>query len=287
MVLEIKKETRIDPRTSIGSVMLAVKNLEETAGFYQNAIGLEILKTEEDQISLGVDGSILVELIHRPDGQAYPMRPGLYHMAILVPSRQDLGHWLEHFTKQGLRLTGVADHLVSEALYLSDPEGNGIEIYRDRPREDWTYVDGELVMDTLALDLYPLLEDAHKRPFSGMAEGTKIGHVHLQVNNLQETTAYYRDVVGFDLTTGIPAASFVSAGGYHHHIGLNTWRSLHAEKRPDDALGLVGYQIVLPDEDALNAHLSTLEERGEEIDRSRAYPQVTDPSGNNIQLVSN
>ncbi|HKJ27848.1 MAG TPA: VOC family protein [Anaerolineales bacterium] len=286
MVLDMDQKTKINPKTTVGAVLLGVRDFEQMTEFYRNVIGLDVLDRSTSRVSLGIDSSPLVVLEHRPDGQAYPMAPGLFHLAILMPSRQDLGHWLEHFSQLGHRLSGVGDHLVSEALYLNDPEGNGIEIYRDRPRQDWQYdEDGGLQMDTLAIDVYALLEDAHRGPFNGMPKGTKMGHVHLQVNELQAATAFYRDVVGFDMVTRMPSASFLSAGGYHHHLGMNTWRSRNAEPRPVDALGLIAYQVVLPDEDALKTHLSEVEARGGQIDTNREFPQITDPSGNVVQFI--
>lgn len=286
MVLEINTEERIDPKSTVGAVILAVRDLEETTAFYRNVIGLDLQGEQSGRVELGVDNNPLVILEHRPDGRQFPLSPGLFHMAILVPSRQDLGHWLEHCTRQGHRLSGVGDHIVSEALYLSDPEGNGIEIYRDRPLQEWQYADGELVMDTLAVDLHSLLEEAYDKPFRGMPEGTKMGHVHLQVNDLQQARRFYRDVVGFDVMTGMPSASFLSAGGYHHHLGMNTWRSRGVEARPEDALGLIAYQVVLPDEEALKTHLSAMENRGAEIETQNGTAYLIDPSGNKILFVS-
>ena len=285
MMTEMKQAIKIDPRTTVGAVTLGVRDIEKTTQFYNQAIGLDILDTETKQVRLGVDGTPLVILEHRPDGKAYPMAPGLYHLALLLPSRGALGQWLEQYSKKGYRLTGVADHLVSEALYLDDSEGNGIEIYRDRPREDWTYRNGELVMDTLALDMYALLEDGLDAEFTGMLEGTKMGHVHLKVNDLMQTEDFYRDVVGFDVTTGIPSARFLSAGGYHHHIGMNTWQSKGAKPRPKDALGLIAYQVILPDKAALDAHLEALSESGIQVDQTGEFPQLTDPSGNVLQFA--
>ena len=285
-MLDTKQELRIDPRTTVGAVTLGVQDLTETTRFYNEAIGLDVISLEDRQVRLGVDEQTLVVLEHRPDGRAYHNAPGLYHLALLLPSRADLGLWLDQYSRKGLRLTGVADHLVSEALYLNDPEGNGIEIYRDRPREDWPHRDGELLMDTLALDVYKLLEDAAKTEFNGMSEGTKMGHIHLKVNDLPRAQAFYQDVVGFDFMLGMPTAGFMSAGGYHHHLGMNTWHSLNVQPRPKDALGLISYQIVLPDAEAFDGHLANLEKRGAQIDLTGEHPQLVDPSGNVIEFVS-
>ena len=191
----------------------------------------------------------VVELVGDPDA---PPRPrgtsGLFHLAILVPGRPDLARALQRVAEAGWRLTGASDHLVSEALYLSDPEGNGIELYRDRPREQWPVRDGVLQMDTLPLDLDGVLGELRREDASaGMPPGTRIGHVHLNVGDLAAAEAFYSGALGFDVTVrGYPGALFVSAGGYHHHLGLNTWAGEGVPPPPSGSRGLREFEIVLP-----------------------------------------
>lgn len=283
--MQTKEKAYIDPGATVGAVTLGVHDLGATTHFYHDVIGLDLLSEQPNSSMLGVDNQPLVILEHRPNGQAFPASPGLFHLAILVPSREDLGSWLKHFTMLGYRLDGVGDHIVSEALYLSDPEGNGIEIYRDRPREEWQYNNGQLIMDTLPVDIYSLIGNAYQAEFAGMPIGTKMGHIHLQVNDLIAASEFYRNVIGFDLMAELPSANFLSAGGYHHHIGMNVWRSHRASPRPEGSLGLVAFQVMLPDQNALFVQLSRMEELGANISRNRDYPQLVDPSGNVIQFV--
>ncbi len=191
------------------------------------------------------------------DGSAPPRDPrqtGLYHFAILVPTRRDLAVALVRLAQGGWQLDGASDHLVSEALYLSDPDGNGIEIYRDRPRAEWRRgPDGQLSMATLPLDLDDLLGELQTAPVdpvgdAQMPDGTRIGHVHLQVAELEQTEAFYAGVLGFDvMVRGYPGALFVAAGGYHHHVGLNTWHSRGGSTPPSGGIGLRAYELKLGD----------------------------------------
>ncbi len=192
-------------------------------------------------------------------------------------------------TAAGHRFTGASDHLVSEALYLDDPEGNGIEIYRDRPREEWTRSDGQLQMATLPLDLDGVLASAPAGDAGdGMAAGTRIGHVHLQVASIPAAEAFYSDGLGFEPTVrGYPGALFVSAGGYHHHVGLNTWAGEGAPAPPPGARGLRSFTIVLPDEAALAATVAAVSAAGRRGGRATtAGAVVADPSGNRAVLTT-
>jgi catechol 2,3-dioxygenase len=212
-----------------------------------------------------------------------PPRPrpstGLFHLAVLVPTRADLAVALRRVAAAGGRLSGASDHLVSEALYLDDPEGNGIEIYRDRPRNEWRRSGGELEMATLPLDLDGVLAAAPRESDGEhVPEGTRIGHVHLEVSALAPVEDFYAGVLGLDVTVrGYPGALFVSAGGYHHHVGLNTWQGAGAPPPPPGALGLDRFELLLPD----TAERDVLAERVGARDGI-----VTDPSGNSVMLAA-
>jgi catechol 2,3-dioxygenase len=280
----------IDPSTSLGPVALTVADLDAQAAFYHEAIGLREISRAGDAVDLGAPGSDapLVTLVGRADAPRRPPRTtGLFHLAFLVPSRAELGRAVRRVAATGHPFTGASDHLVSEALYLDDPEGNGIEIYRDRAHEEWSYADGQLQMATLPLDLDGVLESASAGgPGDGLDPATRIGHVHLQVASLPEAEAFYVDALGFEPTVrGYPGALFVSAGGYHHHLGLNTWAGQGAPAPPSGARGLRSFTIVLPDEAALEATLEAAAAAGLEPDGSDTGAVVTDPSGNRALLT--
>ena len=282
----------IDPGTSLGPVRLTVADSEGMRDFYRDAIGLSVLQPEDGIVRLGTEGEsgeAIVELAGDPDA---PPRPrgtsGLFHLAILVPRRADLARALQRVAEAGWRLSGASDHLVSEALYLSDPEGNGIELYRDRPREEWPIRDGVLQMDTLPLDLDGVLGELRREDAeSGMPDGTRIGHVHLNVGDLAAAEAFYSGALGFDVTVrGYPGALFVSAGGYHHHLGLNTWAGEGALAAPQGSRGLRQFEIVLPRGEALAAEVDRLHEAGFEPAEDEGGTLVTDPSGNRVLLTA-
>jgi catechol 2,3-dioxygenase len=278
----------IPPDTSLGYVRLGVADLDRARDFYERTIGLRTLDSNGEAVRLGVAGSEqpLVELAGRPDAPARPPRStGLYHLALLVPSRPELARSLQRVAEAGWRLTGASDHLVSEALYLSDPEGNGIEIYRDRPREEWSYENGDIQMATVPLDLEGLLGELPDGTDEGMAPGTRLGHVHLQVAELGSAEEFYARALDFDVTVrAYPGALFVSAGGYHHHIGMNTWESAGGVTPPPGARGLDWFQVLLPDQAALSREAERLESSGAAVESRDEGVLAADPSGNRVLL---
>lgn len=281
----------IDPATSLGAVELTVAALDAQVTFYEDAIGLREIRRDGDIVELGVPGgdTALVTLVGRPEAPPRPPRTtGLFHLAFLVPSRADLARSLQRVTDAGYGFTGASDHLVSEALYLDDPEGNGIEIYRDCPREEWTYAGGQLQMATLPLDVDGVLAGAAAgETGDGIAAGARIGHVHLQVAAIPAAEAFYVGVLGLEPTVrGYPGALFVAAGGYHHHVGLNTWAGQGIPAPPEGARGLRRFTIVLPDEAALEDVLEAAAAAGFEATDEGGRTVVTDPSGNRAALVS-
>ncbi len=246
-------QTGIDPATEIGWTALTISDLERSLQFYIEVLGFSILERREHNAVLGAGVDPLLILAEQRGALPKPARTtGLYHFAILVPSRRDLARSLRQLTMTRYPLDGYADHLVSEALYLSDPDGNGIEIYRDRPRNEWQWHDGMVQMASDPIDLAGLLTEAERdgQPWDGLPAGTRIGHIHLQVADIQQAEVFYHSVLGFDVVARWPGALFVSAGGYHHHLGLNTWQSRNAPPPPANAAGLRAFTIVVPTEAA-------------------------------------
>jgi catechol 2,3-dioxygenase len=274
----------------MGPVRLRVGDLDRSGAFYARAIGLRELAREGSEALLGTgDGRVLVELEGDADAPARPPRTtGLFHLAILVPTRADLAVALRRVADAGWSFTGASDHLVSEALYLDDPEGNGIEIYRDRPRDEWRRgADGELEMGTFALDLQGVLAAASEgTPDEGMPDGTTMGHVHLQVRDVSDAEAFYDGVLGFQtMVRGYPGALFVAAGGYHHHLGLNTWGTRDAPPPPAGARGLDRFRIDLPTPADLDAVAGRLTDAGHDIAPEADGLRAIDPSGNRLALA--
>jgi catechol 2,3-dioxygenase len=283
--------------TSLGAVSLTVSDLAGSRAFYERALGLRATELDDGGLMLGgPESQPLVEL--HGDASAPPLdrrATGLFHLAILLPSRRHLAQALVRLAQARWPLDGASDHLVSEALYLSDPDGNGIEIYRDRPRSEWRYEDGTLQMSTLPLDLHDLLgeldlagaEPGTLPPVPAAVPGaTTIGHVHLQVSEIPEAEAFYAGVLGFDVVVrGYPGALFVSAGGYHHHIGLNTWHSAGRGAPAPGAVGLRRFEVVLPSAAELERVVARVDGAGLPVVPEPAGGLVVrDPSGNGVLL---
>jgi catechol 2,3-dioxygenase len=282
-------DVSIHPDTAIGTVRLTVSDLGRARSFYEHALGLQAAELDDGAIALGASGQrSLIELRGDSSAPALNRRAtGLYHLAILVPTRLDLALAIQRLSEARWPLDGASDHLVSEALYLSDPDGNGIEIYRDRPREQWPRTAGRLEMATLPLDLQALVGElsASSARQQTVAHGTVMGHVHLQVADLAQAEAFYHGLLGFDVTVrGYPGALFVSAGGYHHHIGLNTWHSAGASPPAPGSVGLRSFAVQLPHAEGLDRILARIRQAGVEIESSPAGAVVRDPSGNAVLL---
>jgi catechol 2,3-dioxygenase len=224
--------------TEIARVVLTVQDLPRVADFYRRTLGLQDISGTADRIALGVEGRVLLDLIgDRAARPADRRSAGLFHTAFLMPSRAALARWLVHAAGVGVRLEGASDHLVSEAIYLADPEGNGIEVYADRPRDLWYGADGAIRMATERLDLDALARAADA-PWSGAPGGMVVGHVHLQVGTVPEAEAFYADRLGLSVMARYPGAAFLGSGGYHHHIATNVWNSRGAGVRDGGATGL-------------------------------------------------
>jgi catechol 2,3-dioxygenase len=274
---------------TLGAVRLNVADLDHARRFYEEVIGLRTLDRAADLVRLGVDGrAALVELVDRSGAPGRPSgTTGLFHLAILLPNRADLARALRRVASAGWRLTGASDHLVSEALYLGDPEGNGIEIYRDRPRGEWRYVEGQLQMDTSPLDLDSVLGEigAANVEADGMPTETRIGHVHLNVAELSAAEHFYRNLLGFEVTVrGYPGALFFATGGYHHQIGVNTWAGAGAAPPPPGSLGLEWFEIALSGAAELEQASQRLRDAKVDVQPHGDGLRVADPFGNVILL---
>jgi catechol 2,3-dioxygenase len=278
----------LSPSTTVGAVQLTVSDLEQSLRYYRTSIGLDLHEQGGGRASLGAGGRELLVIVEHAGARPVPGATGLYHFALLVPERVDLARWLAHAGRDRVPLVGLSDHFVSEALYLSDPDRHGIEIYCDRPREVW---EGQVAsrLTTMPLDvdsLFGELDDPVAEPFDGLAAGTRMGHVHLKVASIPESVAFYRDVLGFGLMAQLGGqAAFLSAGGYHHHLGANTWESAHGAAPPPGAAALRHATIVLPDADERDRAVARLEHAGAAVRDVDDRPLVADPSGNTLVLA--
>ena len=294
---ELEAETpaglaEISPLTTLGPVHLTVANLDRSLDYYLTSIGLEVVGKGHGRCSLGSGARELLVLVEEPGAKSAAGYTGLYHFALLVPQRVDLARWLAHAARERLPLVGLSDHFVSEAIYLTDPDGHGIEIYWDRPREHW---EGQVRkrMTTLPLDVPSLMREIASDVgtpapaiFTGLPPGTSMGHVHLKVADIAKTVAFYRDVLGFALMAQLgPQAAFLSAGGYHHHLGANIWESAGAPPPPAGTTALRHVTIVLPNRAERDAVSARLKASGHPANESGAGLLVQDPAGNSIVLV--
>jgi catechol 2,3-dioxygenase len=293
MVLEPKESDtagaaavdEIPAGTRLGAVHLTVADLDRSVEYYEREIGLALRERDHGQAALGTGGEDLLVLVEEPGAKPADGFSGLYHFALLVPDRTDLARWLAHAARDRVQLVGMSDHFVSEALYLRDPDHHGIEIYADRSRELW---EGQVWqrMTSLPLDtddLVSVLDDPTSTPFDELPRGTVMGHVHLCVAEIAPTVAFYGDALGFALMAQLGAhAAFLSAGGYHHHIGANTWESAGAGQAPAGYASLRHATVVLPSADTRDA---LVERAGRAVEAIDGSPVVRDPSGNRLALA--
>src|ERR671927_1595042 len=262
------REMALPAETRMGPVHLTVADLERSLDYYRRVVGLDILEQGAGRASLGANSTELLVLVEEPGARPDDGHTGLYHFALLVPTRADLGRWLAHAARRRVALTGLSDHDVSEAIYLRDPDWHGIEIYADRPRELWEGQVGRR-MTTEPLDVKSLLDEAGASAFEGLPAGTVMGHVHLKVAGIPETVGFYRDVLGFDLVVErVPQAAFLSAGGYHHHLGANTWESAGASPPPEGSAALRHATVVLPSLEARDEAVRRVAEAGQEAEET-------------------
>lgn len=277
----------IHPDTILGRVRMAVSDLDQSLLFYQNALGLRLRERRGDTAFLGAGGDDIVVLEQIANAQTPARATGLYHVAIRVPSRHALAQSLKNFVETETPLGGFADHLVSEAIYLDDPDGNGIEVYHDRPRNEWYDARGKIKMATDPLDVKGLLGELNGNGagWQGMERGTQVGHMHLKVASIPDSKEFYCGVLGFDFVMGYgPSAMFVSAGGYHHHIGMNTWESAGAPPPPPNSIGLRDFVVQLPSRAELDAVVARVQHAGITLTETQDGALVRDPAQNQIVL---
>jgi catechol 2,3-dioxygenase len=271
----------------VGQAHLVVADLDMVGSYYQQVLGLERLEDSASGVVLGAGGKPLLTLTTRSDAARAPGNAaGLFHNAFLMPSSEELAHWLAHAAHLGIRFDGASDHLVSEAIYLTDPEGNGIEVYRDRHPSEWTYnADGTVKMATNRLDLQALYDTAPKSVWAGMAPDAAIGHIHLQVGNVPEADRFYEGVLGLKKMASYPGASFFASGAYHHHVAANVWNSRNATARSGAMTGLQDYALAFNDQQMLAGILATLDAQEIKVDRTAEGYRLLDPWGIGITLV--
>ena len=276
----------IDPATSVGDVHLTIPDLTRSVRFYESHLGFLVHRRDDRTAWLGAGGPDLLVLSQSETAPRVRGTTGLYHFAILVPTRPDLARALRRLVDTGTVMQGAADHGVSEALYLADPDGNGIEIYRDRPRAEWPYAGGHLRMGADPIDLDELLAEKTEHEDSApLASGTVIGHVHLHVSRLDDAERFYVGALGFELMQRYgPSALFVSAGGYHHHIGLNTWAGVGAPPPPPGAIGLRHFLVRLPTTAAVEAVAARARAAGAPTEIIDGGFLIRDPAGNALKL---
>lgn len=282
----------------VGSPVLRVRDINKIVMFYETKLGLQIKRRHQDDYGNAIyelgfvhidypEGSLL-QLHHDPNAKnASPHSAGLFHFAILVPNRESLASTYLALKNSGVYYDGFADHLVSESLYLRDPENNGIEIYRDRPARDWPRdSEGNIMMDTLPLNLQSIAAEMDRLESENPVAfpiGARIGHMHLKVTNLERSIKFYHKILGFDITVDWRSmgAAFLSAGGYHHHIGMNTWHSTNRKVHSNDVLGLENFTITVPDISSFNRIRDLLKQKEQKSNGNQLM--VSDPDG--IQIV--
>lgn len=280
---------RLPPATRLGRVRLQVADLERSIRFYGEILGLVRLESDTREVPqravLGTGREPLIELVERPGARpvAPQSRLGLYHVAILLPDRRDLGRFVRHAAEKGIRL-GMADHVVSEAVYLSDPDGLGLEVYADRPRDQWARNGAEIRMATDPLDVRSLTEPAGSESWSAAPAGTTIGHVHLHVGDIGRAAAFYHEALGLDkIVWSYPGALFLSAGGYHHHLGTNVW-ARGAQPAGEDDARLLEWTIVLPTQEHVDEAHGSVEDAGFDVRTNGETWTAADPWGTRVRV---
>lgn len=271
----------------LGPVTLSVADAERSMTFYRDLVGLRELSRAGSLVTLGAGGQPVVRLAETPGARPAPTRSsGLFHTAILFPNRAALARVVRHIAENDYAFSGASDHLVSEALYLDDPDGHGVELYRDRPSAEWPRLGGAIEMATLPLDVPDLLRDA-TRDFDGAPEGTRVGHVHLKVSDLAQAEAFYTNVVGFGVTARYgDSATFLAAGGYHHHLGTNIWQSRGAPPAPEGHVRLREIVVEVPGIADVDAFAQRTARAGMTVAREERRVTLADPWNHSVVVTA-
>ncbi|WEK54055.1 MAG: VOC family protein [Candidatus Cohnella colombiensis] len=274
------------PNVYVSEVGIKVMDLERSIKFYESIIGLRVLEQSAGKAVLTADGKLPLVTLEQP-ADIIPLQgrhSGLYHFALLMPTRADLGVFLQHLVQTNYRF-GAGDHLVSEALYITDPDGNGIEVYIDRPHEEWAWKLGKVEMATLQIDANAIVAAGGNTPWTGMPAGTIMGHIHLHVGDTEKAEQFYKEAFHFETVAYYPQAAFMSTGGYHHHIAVNTWQGVGAPTPPRNMVGLIAYTMVFPDTATRQGAVERIGQMGVSISEEAGNYLTQDPSGNQIRLV--
>lgn len=288
---EPARNGRLPDATRLGEVRLQIADLERSLEYYEHVLGLRVVERAAGRAALAAygDDRVLVELNEQRGAKPAPRngRLGLYHFAILLPDRASLGRFVRHLSESGIG-AGAGDHLVSEAFYLSDPDGLGIEVYADRPRATWQRAGRQLVMATDPVDIESVIAAAGDTAWEGMPAGTVMGHVHLHVGGIDEASRFYSDGIGFDrIVWSYPGALFMSAGGYHHHLGTNTWAGAHAKPASEDEARLLEWTIIVPGSADVQEIADRLAAGSHTVERSTRGDLLTrDPWNTAVRVVA-
>ena len=282
-------EFSLPDATRIGRVRLQVSGIERSIEYYERVLGMRVISREGSTARLGAhdDDRVLIELVEKPGARPVPRRGllGLYHFAVLLPDRASLGRFVAHLDEIGVH-AGMSDHLVSEAIYLTDPDGLGIEVYADRPRDTWRIADRQLQMATKPLDVDSLLAAAQGKKWDGLPSGTVIGHVHFFVGDIDRASTFYHSGLGLDkIVWNYPGALFLSAGGYHHHVGVNTWAA-GASPATDDDARLVEWELIVPGASAVQAAAASIATAGYPIEHDGDALLASDDWGIRMRMIS-
>ena len=271
----------------IGAIGLAARDLDRLTTFYRDVLGLSVLDRGGDSATLGAGGVAVVHLAQQRDAKPDDIRQaGLYHTAFLMPTRADLARWIRHVARNKVALTGTSDHAVSEAFYLDDPEGNGVEVYGDRPAHTWQWTGNDLRITTDPLDVDDILREVPRdADYPGAPDGLRIGHVHLRVGDVARAEEFYRDTIGLKVTRSRRGASFMSSGRYHHHIAANVWHSAGAGPRDQNRSGLSWFSFAAADSSAFDGVKSRLAQAGAPMIETPAGIETADPWGTRVHLM--
>lgn len=275
---------------SVGEAALRVRNLDAMIAYYRDAIGLRVIERDANSARMGSGGAVLLHLVAAPKASIEPRtHAGLFHIAFLMPARAELARWLVHAAMTRIPLTGFSDHGVSEAIYLDDPEGNGLEVYSDRPREQWQWKDGLVTMGTRQLDVDSILAlaDTSRNTFERAPAGLVIGHIHLRVGEIAAGRRFYQQALGLNSTRGDREdAAFVASGGYHHHIAINVWNSRGAGPRDKASTGLDWFSLRVRDAGLLSGQLQRLRQASGPVSEIANGLEATDPWGTTVRLLT-